>query len=502
MRNFNFFPRDRATVQTLPMLNLALISLCLLLPAAISAQTPQATPPPPATPRSVQFPKPVEKTLPNGLRVIVIDRPGTPLVTAQLVIKNGGEVDPPELAGLGNMVADLITKGTEKRSATEIAEAVEALGGSLYSSARWDSTRVGVDVMSSKSGPAVDILADVVRHPKFEEEEIVRLRQQTLDDLTVDLGVPGTIARYVAARIVFGDAPYGHPLTGTPETIARISREDFVKYHGRWYRPDNAILVIGGDIRATNAFGLAQKYFGDWKKPAEQLPMLPPSTPVNSTEPRVVVIDKPDAGQAAVLVTRAGIERNDPDFFGGLVANSVLSGYSGRLNQEIRIKRGLSYGANSQLDTRRNIGPFVASAQTKNQSAAEVAELLLGEVSRLATAPVPDVELNPRKAVVVGNFARNLETNAGLVAQIGSLALYGISFDEINRYIGNVQAITASDVQKFAGARLDAKATSIVIVGNAKDFLPELKKKYAVEVIPIAELDLNTALLRKKQPQG
>ncbi len=186
-----------------------------------------------------------------------------------------------------------------------------------------------------------------------------------------------------------------------------------------------------------------------------------------------------------------------------MVANSVLSGYSGRLNQEIRIKRGLSYGASSQLDTRRNVGPFVASAQTKNQSAAQVAELLLGEVSRLASAPVPDLELNPRKAVVVGNFARSLETTAGLVAQVANLAIYGISFDEINRYIGNVQAIGASDVQKFAGAHLDAKSTSIVVVGNAKEFLPELKKKYGhVEVIPMAEMDLNTAQLRKKQPQG
>jgi zinc protease len=342
-----------------------------------------------------------------------------------------------------------------------------------------------------------------VRHPTFKDEEIERLRQQTLDDLTVDLGEPGTIARYVAARIVFGDAPYGHPLVGTPETIAHISREDFTKYHGRWYRPDNAILVLGGDIRAAAAFGLAQKYFGDWKRPAVSLPNLPAPKPVTTTEPRIVVIDKPDAGQAAVLVTRAGIERNDPDYFGGLVANSVLSGYSGRLNQEIRIKRGLSYGASSQIDARRNVGPFVAAAQTKNQSAAEVAELLLGEVGRLASASVPDLELNPRKAVVVGNFARNLETNAGLVAQVANLAVYGTSFDEINRYIGNVQAITAGDVQKFAGAHLDGKTTSVVIVGNAKDFLPELKKKYGhVEVIPIAEMDLNMAQLRKKQPQG
>jgi zinc protease len=500
MKTFKLRVRDFATAWLPQVLSLVFLTLCLSMSAAVRAQTPQATPPPPAPPRSVQFPKPVEKTLANGLRVILIERASTPLVTAQLVIKNGGEVDPPELAGLSNMVGDLITKGTEKRSATQIAEAIEALGGSLYSSTRWDSTRVGVDVMSSKIGPAVDILTDVVRRPTFKDDEIERLRQQTLDDLTVELGEPGSIARYVAARVVFGDAPYGQPLAGTPESIARISRDDFLKYHRRWYRPDNAILVLGGDIKAREAFALAERYFGDWKKPVEPLAPLPEPKAVASAEPRVMVVDKPDAGQAAVLVARAGINRSDPDYFRGLVANSVLSGYSGRLNQEIRIKRGLSYGAGSLLDTRRNVGPFIASAQTKNQSAAEVAELLLGEVSRLATAPVPDIELNPRKAVVVGNFARNLETTAGLVAQVATLAVYGISFDEINRYIGNVQGITAGDVQRFAGSHLDARATSIVIVGNATEFLPELRKKYPqVEVIPMAELDLNTALLRKKQ---
>jgi zinc protease len=500
MKTLKLLMRDLATVVLLPGWSLMLLALCLLLPAAVRGQTPQATPPLPAPPRSVQFPKPVEKTLANGLRVIVIERPGAPLVAAQLLIKVGGEVDPPELAGLSNMTADLLTKGSEKRTATQIAEAIEALGGSLDSSARWDATRVGVDVMSSKVSPALEILADVVRRPTFKDEEIERQRQQTLDELTVELGEPGSIARYVAARIVFGDAPYGHPLAGTPESIVRIDHNDFLKYHARWYRPDNAILVLGGDLKAKNAFTLAEQYFGDWKKPAEPLPALPAPKPLTSVEPRVVVIDKPDAGQAAVLATRTGIDRNDPDYFRGLVANSVLSGYSGRLNQEIRIKRGLSYGAGSLLDTRRNVGPFLASAQTKNQSAAQVAELLLGEVSRLATAPVPDIELTPRKAVVIGNFARNLETAAGLVSQVGTLALYGISFDEINRYIDNVQNIRASDVQRFASSHLDAKSTSIVVVGNAQEFLPELRKKYPqLEVIPIAELDLNTALLRKKQ---
>ena len=486
-------------LRSLVRLALLLCSLSMIGSANAQAPAPQATPPPPAPPRSVQLPKPVEKTLSNGLRVIVVERPGTPLVAAQLLVKNGAEVDAPELAGLANMTAGLLTMGTEKRSATEIAEAVEALGASLDSSARWDASRVNLNVMSSKVAPALEIMADVVRRPTFKAEEVERLRQQTIDDLTVELGDPGSIAAYVASRVIFGDTPYGQPLSGTPQSIARITREDFLKYHSSFYRPDNAVLVFGGDIKAADAFKLAEQLFGDWKKPAT--PMPPTVAPKLTTgEPRVIVIDKPDAGQAAVIVARTGIERTHPDYFRGLVTNSVLSGYSGRLNQEIRIKRGLSYGARSALEARRFIGPFSASAQTKNPSAAEVASLLMEEVKRLGTGPVPDVELEPRKAVVIGNFGRNLETAAGLVNQIGTLALYGISFDEINRYIPNVQAITAADIQSFAGSKLAAQGTSVIVVGNAKEFLPKLTEMYPnVRVIPVAQLDLNSALLTKKQ---
>lgn len=473
------------------------------LPLLVCAQTPQATPPPPAPPRSGTFPKPVEQTLPNGLRVIVIERRESPLISAQLLIKNGGEVDPPELAGLADMTASLLTKGTQTRDATEIAQQIESLGGSLESGARWDSSFATVGVMSAKIPQAMEILADVVRRPTFKSEEVERLRQQYLDSLTLALGEPGAIARFVAARVVFGDSRYGHPIGGTTESLTRITAADISKMHSRFYRPDNAILVIGGDISAKDGAALATRYFGDWQKPTTPIPTVNAAqeSPGNKAG-RVVVIDKPDAGQAAVYLARIGINRKDTDYFRGIVANSVLSGYSGRLNQEIRIKRGLSYGAGSSLDARRDVGPFTASAQTKNESGAVVADLLLGEVSRLSSSPPADVELTPRKAVLIGSFSRNLETANGLVNQVASLALHGMGLDEINRYIGNVQAITTADIQKFAGTRLDAKTSNIIIVGNAKAFLPELKKKYPnVEVIPVAELDLNTAQLRKKQPQ-
>jgi zinc protease len=488
----------------------SLLCVALLLVAAMfaggsnaqtstaGAATPQETPPPPAAPRPVNVPKPAERTLANGLRVIVIENHATPLVGAQLMVKNGGEVDPADLSGVADMTAELLTKGTKTRTAPQIAQEIEALGGVITSAAGWDASRASVNVIASKTEPAMSILADVVRNPVFKEEEIERLRQQYLDSLSVGMNSPGTLASWVASRVVFGGSPYGHPVSGTPESIPRVKREDITSLHSTYYRPDNAILVIGGDIKSADAFKLAEKLFGDWAKPSTALPASPSKSDAAAAKQRVVVVDMPGAGQAAVVFARRGISRTDPEFYSGIVANSVLSGYSGRLNQEIRIKRGLSYGARSSLDTRRDVGPFVASAQTKNQSGAEVAALLVGELTRLSSEAVTEAELTPRKAVVIGGFGRSLETTEGLVGQVASLALYGLSLDEINRYIASVQAVTPAQIQKFAGSRLGAADANIIIVGDAKDFIEPLRKQFPnVEVIKREELDLNTGAIRK-----
>ncbi len=483
-------------------LRLALCFALASLAGAAHAQTaaPQATPPPPSAPRSVAVPKPVERTLRNGLRVIVIEHHATPLVAAQLLVKNGGEVDPANLSGLADITAELLTKGTKTRTAPQIAQEIEALGGELSSGAGWDASRATVNVLAAKADPAMAILADVVRNPVFQDEEIERLRQQYTDNISVGMNSPGTLASWVASRVVFGDTPYGHPVSGTAESIERIKRDDVAALHANYYRPDNAILVIGGDIKADEAFRLAEKSFGDWVKPSAPIIMQAalPAAAGRDAKQRIVVVDMPGAGQAAVLFARRGIARTDSDFFTGIVANSVLSGYSGRLNQEIRIKRGLSYGARAALDVRRDVGTFVASAQTKNQSGAEVASLLVGELTRLSNEPVGDAELTPRKAVLIGGFGRTLETTEGIVGQIASLALYGLNLGEINNYITNVQAVTAPQIQKFAGSRLGVADSNIVIVGDAKDFIEPLRKQFPnVEIIKRNELDLNTGSLHK-----
>ncbi len=470
----------------------------VLFALPLSAQVAdQATPPAPAAPRQPHIPSAVEKTLANGLRVIVVEKKNVPLVSARLMIGTGAAADAAGHAGLADMTASLLTKGTTTKSAEEIARGVEALGASLDSSASFDSSNVDLNVMSPRLAEAMAFLADVVRHPTFRKDEIDRYRAETLDALEVELHEPRELSGFVLSRVVFGETPYGHNLSGTPQSIRKITREDVVKFHRRYYRPDNAVLVMAGEIKSADAFALAQKLLGGWKgagpKPAAPKPAALP------LKPRVVVIDMPEAGQAAVSVARVGLRRADPAYFAAQVANAVLGGgYSSRLNEEVRIKRGLSYGAGSGFDFRRDAGPFSAGAQTKNESAAEVAGLIADEMNRMAAEPVSDAELTPRKATLIGDYARSIETSQGLVRRLSSLALYGLPLSDVSSYITAVQAIDAAQVQAVAKSHL-AGAADVIIVGDAKKFLEPLKARFKdVEVIPYAELDLNTASLKKK----
>ncbi|MEI6432009.1 MAG: pitrilysin family protein, partial [bacterium] len=303
-----------------------------------------------------------------------------------------------------------------------------------------------------------------------------------------------------AARIVYGESAYGHSLRGTPETLKNLNTTTIHAFYESHYQPRQTILVFGGDITPAAAFALAARYFGDWK-PAGRSAPLAPAPAIAQKGGRVVVIDKADAGQAAVTIARPAIRRSDPAYPVGRVTNSVLGdGFSSRLNQEIRIKRGLSYGASSNLDTRRDGGIFIASAQTRNDAAPEVASLLKTELNRMATDPVPGSELIPRKASLSGDFARGLETGAGLTSFVASLASYDLPLSLLNSYLKQLESVTPAQIQQFARKYLSATDASIVIVGDARQFLPALKKRFPnVEVIPERKLNLNSASLVKQK---
>ena len=469
-----------------------------MLTASGAHAQPYETPPPPAAPRALNIDAPAEHTLPNGLRVIVARRPGVQLVTAQLLLLSGAETDPVRRAGRAAITAEMLTKGTRRHSASALASAAEALGGSLDSGASWNRSTVSITVSAPMIDAALGLVSETVLQPTFAQAELDRLRAHTLDGLKVAYTQPGFLATVSAERLLFGSGPYGHPASGSPVSLPRITRADLVAQHAQNYRPDNAVLILAGDIDTDAARQLATRHFGHWRKPIRPLPEATAAGPGTGLPQSFAIIDMPSSDQAAVTlavsVPPRGLDRAVAD-----VTNSVLGGgYSSRLNQEIRIKRGLSYGAGSQLDARRQGGLLRASVQTKNESAAEVVALLQSEFDRLASTPVSDDELGARKAALIGEYSRSVETTAGLSAAVSGLVVAGLPTAELRRRISALTEVNASDVQRYAATYLGTTQRRVVVVaGESAKFSDALraaipKGSPAIAVVKQSTLNLES----------
>ncbi len=462
---------------------------------ALAPEAERVKAPAPQAPVSAKLPTPADKRLANGLRVIVASKRDVPLISAELRFYAGAANDPESRAGLASLTADVMTKGTKTRSATDIARQIEALGASLSASAGGDSSGLSLATRADRVDDAMAILADVARNPAFANDEVERQRQQTLDGLQVSLRQPGTIARYAMTRTLFGLGPYGG--VASPKSIAAITAQDLSGFHSRHYRADNALLVISGDISAEDGVKLADKYFGTWEKPLAPVGTAPKAE-LGVQSPRAIVVDLPKSGQAAVSFGMIGVPRAASDYFPALVVNSVLGGgYSARLNQEIRIKRGLSYGVGSSFLARVFPPPVIITAQTKNESAVQVVDLMEQELKKIVEADVPAAELGARQANLIGSFGRDVETATGLGQQLATFALFGLPLDKLSTYVADVSAVTPAQAKEAAGRIYDLKKASLVVVGDGAVFFNALKKKRPDVVrIPVDKLNLDSATLQ------
>jgi len=443
----------------------------------------------PVTPAVADF------RLDNGLRVLVAPTEGVPLVSARLSFDAGSSDDPAGKAGIAAMTAALLTQGTKTLTAPEIATQIEQLGASVGASAGVDFSNVYANAPSNAFPATVALMADLVKNPTFASEELERQQAQTLDGLRVALSQPNAIAGMTVGRVIYGDAPYG--ATITPQTVPAITPADVAAFHAARYRPSDATLVFSGDITPAAARALAQQAFGDWR-PAGAAPAATAAPAGQPLAPRIVVINQPGAGQAAVVAAVRGVSRTDADFFPLTVGNTLLGGgFSSRLNQEIRIKRGLSYGASSSLGVRADAGLFTASTQTKNETADEVADLILAEIAKLGTETPTAADLAPRRATLIGGFGRSLETVDGLGALVANLALYDLPMSDLADYAGRVRAVTPQQVEAAFAEHLPVNRASLVIVGDGSLFLDALRAKHPnLEVIEAGALNLNNGSLK------
>lgn len=502
---------NRAKTHAVGIVFFVSLILCIsTVPSAAQSVIPQ-----PGPPRKVNIPAVKETKLKNGLTVAVVEKTNVPLVTVQLMVRAGASSEGIEKAGLAELTASMLTKGTKTRSATQIAEEMEFLGGSINSGAGWNNSAITISVTSDKLDQAMAILADVALNPTFAQSELDLLKSQAIDGLTYNLTQPGYLTSFVASKYSFNE----HPTNGTLASLNAITRDDVVAFHGRIYEPASSFLIFAGDISAAKANEYAQKLFGGWTVAAAKKIEAARKTPngakaaaneaASPVPSRLLVVDLPDAGQASVaynrtvgigrLETSAGQSRPSASYFPASVLNSLLGGgYSSRLNQEIRIKRGLSYGAGSGFAWRWDRSNFSTRTQTKNESAPEVAELVLAEVKRLTEGAIPEPELTPRKSVLTGAFGRNIETTGGLVSALAELYTYDLPAGELNRYMSAVNSVSDAQIREFAKANL--MGGDIIIVGDYAKFKDDLTKRFPdtkVEVIKAEEIDLSKDNLRK-----
>ena len=453
----------------------------------------KSTPPPPGPQRTVQYPAPVATTLPNGLRVLAVRVPGSALVAADLTVPGGGIADPADMPGVASLTASLLTRGTSRQSAKEIANAEDALGATLSATASPERTDVTTEAVAARFPAALAIFAGVVRDAAFSPGELTLAKQRATSNVSLQSGSPAGLAALVAQRVLFGGA-FGLPVSGTARSIAVIDRDAVVAYYRAHYRPDGAILTIGGDLAPADAFAMAQSAFGSWSAPPGPVPIAPMAM---IARPRIVVVDQPAAGRTAVVVARTGPVRIASDWASASIANAVLSGYSGRLNEEIRVKRGLSYGAGSTYQSGRYAGSIVASTLVEHAKAPEALDVMLQTIASLGDAPVTADELGTRRTSLLGGIASSIETTAGLVRAVAGNAFNGLPLDALTTSPAALNAIDPAAVRRFAGASLAAPA-AIVLVGDASKFVDALRKAHPdLVVVKAADLDLTSATLTR-----
>ncbi len=475
------------------------MAACLASPAAAQVREwPSERPPRPTAARDVKFPPYQVRTLKNGLQVIAVSHHEQPAVSFRLIVRAGGAHDPNDRPGVASFMAGLLDQGTTTRTAAQIASTIDSIGGAIGTGSGTDLTFVTGLVMKDSFDLGLDLVSDVARNPVFAPEEIERHRQQLLSGLKVSYDDPEYLAGVVFDRLVYGFHPYGKPDSGTPESVASITRDDLVRFHKAWFGANNAILAIVGDVSAEEAFAGAERAFGSWGRSAQEA--IKPVDPPPPTR-RVVVVDRPGSAQTEIRAGNIALPRKHPDYIALNLAMRILGGEGGnRLHRVLRSERGLTYGASAEINALKETGDIVAETDTRSETTAEALRLLVDELARLQRQRVQPRELSEAQAYISGSFPLTIETPGAIAVQVIHAVVFGIDLQEMERFRDLVNAVTVDDIQRVSQKYLHPDRLSIVLVGDAGVFIKQLPAVGfdQVERIPARELDLTAPDLRRR----
>jgi len=415
----------------------------------------------------ISFPPFEGGTLSNGLDVWTVQNHEQPIVSLSLYVRAGSSLDPKLQEGLASSVSDLLTKGTSRRTATEIAEAIDFVGGSLSASASWDALTINVNVLTKYLDVALDLLGDILQRSTYPDEEIDRMRLQRLAGLKQAKADAGFLADLVFSKLVYPSHPYGQQSMGTEDSIQKINRDDIVGFANDYIKPGNSFLVAAGDIKPDAFRLLLEKETSSWKgNGRERVPLYNEGRIPGR---HVGLVNREGAVQSAIRVGHVGIQRNSDDYIPLAAMNMLLGGYfNSRINLNLREKNGYTYGARSHFDTRMAAGPFLVSTEVRTEVTTRAIEEIISEITRLSVEPVAEEELKMAKDYMIGSFPLQIETPQQVAGRVAMVVLYGLDGDYWDTYRQKLSALTSVDLYRVAERYLHPSDLAIVASGNVE----------------------------------
>ncbi len=406
------------------------------------------------------------EVLPNGIVLLVAERPAVPIVAVRVLTRAGAVFDPDDRAGLAHLTGALLTRGTAKRTGPEVDSAIEFVGGSLEAVAGRDSLTVALSVQKKDLALGLDLVSEVVLSPTFPLEEVTRKVSEIQAAIRRSEEDPGTVASRALSRLVYPGHPYGVPVEGTRESVARLTRDDVVKFYAQHVRPDTTVVAVVGAVTVDEARREITARLGAWARPAgAPQSMTPVTAPASPREETV----KRELTQSTIMFGRLAIRQTDPDYFPLSVASYVLGGGSAsRLYARVRDDAGLAYAVYSWLSAARYGAAFAVTAQTRTAEAPKVVVMVREELARMTRGAVAERELALAKQYLVGSFPFRLDTSGKVADFLVAVEDQGLGLDYADRYKERIARVTARDVQRVAAKYFPPAAFNLVIVGEIK----------------------------------
>ncbi len=404
------------------------------------------------------------EVLPSGMVLLVAERPAVPIVTATLLLQAGAVFDPPAKPGVANLTAIMLNQGTTTRTAPQISEAIEFVGGSLSVEAGTDTAKLSFSVLSKDLDLALELMGDLLVNPTFPQAELAKKIPEVLASIKRGQEDPGWVSYLAFLALAYGSHPYGRPIEGTEVSVPTITRDDIVAFYQATYRPNRAILAVVGDVTVADLKTRLQARLGSWAPGGSPIVAPPAPTPLAKGVTKTV---QREVTQASINFGHLGITRDNPDYYAVYVMNYLLGGgMNSRLPQKIREEKGWAYDVGSAFAPGKYAGDFSVTMQTKNEVAQQAIEAALAEVRRIREQPVSAKELADAKAYLTGSFPLRLDTSAKVVGMLAAIEHNGLGLDYVNRYPALINAVTAADVQRVAQKYLHPDTYALAVVAD------------------------------------